>query len=105
MDFLTELEQLKQQTQDFHRGRLPAEIERKIRENVFEIFQQMYRNVGLQRLLETSTLMYKDWSQAYSEDIRFGREEDADKAMIKLSTFEWILSLPSLKKEREHELS
>lgn len=103
MDFLNELETLRQQTENFHRARLPFAIEKKIRDNVFEIFQKMYHNVGMQKLLQTSQLMYQDWSRAYSEDIRFGRQQEADKAMIKLATFEWILSLPSLKKERDHE--
>ena len=105
MNFLEELQTLKQQTANFQRGTLKPEVEKKIRDNVFEIMEKLYRNVGPQRLLETSKLMYKDWSHAYSEDIRFGREEEANKGMIKLSTFEWILSTPSLAKERKHELS
>ena len=100
MDFLEELKQLKVQTSNLSGGKVDKDIEKKIRENVFEIMQRLFSNTNPEKFMNTTQLMYRDWSQSYSEDIRFGRDEEADKAMIKLSTFEWVVSLPSVQKMR-----
>lgn len=101
MNFIEELNQLQDQMKELYRGKIGSEIESKIRNNVFEIMGKLFSNShDSSKFLHTTTLMYKDWSQEYSEDIRFGREENANKVMVKLSTFEWILSLPSVQKMR-----
>lgn len=100
MEFLEELKQLQNQTANLYRGRVESNIEKKIRESVFDIIQQLYKNTNSEKFINTTKLMYRDWSQSYSEDIRFGRDEDADKAMIKLCIFEWVLSLPSVQNMR-----
>ena len=103
MEFLKELEGLKAQTNVLSRGRINSLVETKIRNNVYDIMTKLFTNAGPQKFLATTKLMYRDWTQELSEDVRFGREESVDKAMIKLSTFEWILSLPSIQKLRELE--
>ncbi|EPZ49222.1 hypothetical protein M902_0769 [Bacteriovorax sp. BAL6_X] len=100
MNFLDELRELSKQASNLSRGKIDINIERKIRENVFEIMEELYGNATPANFIKTTKLMYRDWSQSYSEDIRFGRDEDADKAMIKLSIFEWIVSLPSVQEMR-----
>jgi hypothetical protein len=101
MSFTEEVKLLKESTTGLSRGRIPSNIESKIRENVFDILLQLYGNVDTEKFLKTTELMYRDWSHEYSEDIRFGRVEESNKAIIKMSTFEWILSLPSVQKMRE----
>lgn len=101
MSFTEEVKLLKESTTGLSRGRIPSNIETKIRENVFDILLQLYGNVDTEKFLKTTELMYRDWSHEYSEDIRFGRVEESNKAIIKMSTFEWILSLPSVQKMRE----
>lgn len=100
MNFLDELRELSSQASTLGRGKIDINIERKIRENVFEIMEELYGNTTPANFIRTTKLMYADWSKSYSEDIRFGRDEDADKAMVKLSTFEWIVSLPSVQEMR-----
>ena len=101
MSIPNDIKQLKTQASQLNRGRLPVEIEQKIRDNVFEIMEKISSNLPPEKFFKTTDAMYKDWSVAYSEDIRFGRDTDAHKAMIKLATFEWILALPSINKLRE----
>jgi len=99
--FIEEMKSLKESTSGLSRGRIPSSIEHKIRVNVFDILLKLHSNTDNKKFLQTTELMYKDWSHEYSEDIRFGRDEEAHKAIIKMSTFEWILSLPSVQKMRE----
>jgi hypothetical protein len=101
MSITNDIQQLKIQASQLNRGHLPVAVEQKIRDNVFEIMQKISVNLPPEKFFKTTDAMYKDWSVAYSEDIRFDRETDAQKAMIKLSTFEWILALPSINKLRE----
>lgn len=101
MTFRKEVETLKEYTSRLSRGRISSEIERKIRENVFDILLQLHSNVDSKKFLQTTDLMYQDWSREYSEDIRFGRDDESHKAIIKMSTFEWVLSLSSVQKMRE----
>lgn len=106
MSFTEEVKSLNESTTELSRGRISANIESKIRENVFDILLKLHSNVDTKKFLQTTELMYRDWSHEYSEDIRFGRVEESNKAIIKMSTFEWILSLPSVQKMREvNELS
>ncbi|EQC48704.1 hypothetical protein M899_1035 [Bacteriovorax sp. BSW11_IV] len=100
MEFLKELKELQKQASGLNRGKIDINVERKIRDNVFEIMEMLFTNATPEKFINTTKLMYRDWSQSYSEDIRFGRDEDADKGMIKLSTFEWVVSLPSVQKMR-----
>ena len=100
MTFVEEMEILRDRTQNLARGRISSEVESKIRENVFSILLRLHKKTNTEKFLKTTELMYRDWSHEYSEDIRFGREEEAHKAIIKMSTFEWILSLPSVQEMR-----
>lgn len=104
MGFLEELKELQKQAMCLYSGKLNINIEKKIRENVFEIMAKLYTNTNSENFIRTTQLMYRDWGQSFSEDIRFGRDEDADKAMIKLSTFAWIVSLPSVQKMRSENI-
>ena len=106
MSFVEEMKLLKESTAHLSRGRVCSNIENKIRENVFDILLQLHSNVDTKKFLQTTESMYRDWSHEYSEDVRFGRDEQASKAIVKMSTFEWILSLPSVQKMRaDNELS
>jgi hypothetical protein len=91
------IEDVRNTLKPYNRGLLEPKVEEKIRENVLDISSQLIRNQGTEKFIEITKLMQKDWKEALAQDIRFGREDDAQKAITKLLTLELVLSHPALK--------
>lgn len=99
IDVINALEALKENYMAHRRGTLDSRVEEKIKENVFKICKELYCAQGLDVFQKTTNSMVNDWKQALACDIRFGREDSADKNLLKLVTMELVLSHPLLQKD------
>ena len=98
------IEDIRNTLEPYRRGLLEPVVEKKIKENILEISSQLISSQGPKKFIEITKSMQKDWKQALSSDIRFGREEEVQKAITKLLTLEMVLSHPSLRELQQKDM-